>query len=162
MKKISIIVFGLLLIQGVCAQQFVVPEIPGDIEKSEYTNYTQDAMNCIDWLMSNSPTAEQRKDVASYALWWIVGTPDVHMKLNTNVIKFEDENLLLIFLSGWAQYAIRNQDDDSVNGCYAGVEAAISYYEQYKKELSKDKGVENFIKMKNKGTLKSYIAKSMQ
>ena len=44
MKKISVIIFSLLLWQGVNAQKFIVPEIPGDIEKSEYANYTQDAM----------------------------------------------------------------------------------------------------------------------
>ena len=60
MKKIAVIIFSLLLMQGVSAQKFVVPEIPGDIEKSEYTNYTQDAMNCIDWLKTHSPSDSGR------------------------------------------------------------------------------------------------------
>ena len=162
MKKFAVFTLCLLLMQGVSAQKFVVPAIPGDIEKSEYAQYTQDAMNCIDWLKTHSPSDSKRKDVSAFALWWLTGTPDVHMVLNTDVVKFEDVNMLLLFLGGWAQYAIQNKDDDQVEGCYAGVETAINYYEQYKKSLPKDKGAEQLLKMKNKGTLKEYIAKSMQ
>ena len=162
MKKLAFITFCLLLMQGVSAQKFVVPAIPGDIEKSEYAQYTQDAMKCIDWLKTHSPSDSKRKDVASFALWWLTGTPDVHMVLNTNVVKFEDGNLLLLFLGGWAQYAIQNEDDDQVEGCYAGIETALNYYEQYKKSLPKDKGAEQLLKMKNKGTLKDFIAKGLQ
>ncbi len=100
MKKIAVVVFCMLLAQGVSAQKFVVPEIPGDIEKSEYANYTQDAMNCIDWLKTHSPTDAQRRDVSAFALWWLTGTPDVHMVINSNVMKFEDANLLLLSLGG--------------------------------------------------------------
>jgi len=161
MKKLAVITLCLLLMQGVSAQKFVVPTIPGDIEKSEYAKYTQDAMNCIDWLKTHSPSDSKRKDVATYALWWLTGTPDVHMVLNIDVVKFEDGNLLLLFLGGWAQYAIQNKDDDQVEGCYAGVETALNYYEQYKKLLPKDKGAEQLLKMKNKGTLKAYIEKGI-
>ena len=162
MKKIAFIAFCLLLMQGVSAQKFVVPAIPGDIEKSEYAQYTQDAMNCIDWLKTHSPSDSKRKNVASFAMWWLTGTPDVHMVLNTDVVKFEDGNLLLLFLGGWAQYAIQNEDNDQVEGCYAGIETSLNYYEQYKKSLPKDKGAEQLLKMKNKGTLKDFISKGLQ
>lgn len=162
MKKFAFITLCLLLMQGVSAQKFVVPAIPGDIEKSEYAQYTQDAMSCIDWLKTHSPSDSKRKDVASYAMWWLTGTPDVHMELNTNVVKFEDGNLLILFLGGWAQYAIQNEDNDKVEGCYAGIETALNYYEQYKNSLPKDKGAEQLLKMKNKGTLKDFIAKGLQ
>ncbi len=161
MKKIAVIIFSLLLAQGVSAQKFVVPEIPGDIEKSEYAKYTEDAMNCIDWLKTHSPSDPKRQNVAAFALWWLSGTPDVHMVLNTDVMKFEDGNLLLLFLSGWGQYAIQQKDDSQLEGCFAGVNTALDYYVKYKKELGKDKGAEQFLKMRDKGTLKSYLAKSL-
>lgn len=161
MKKIAVIIFSLLLAQGVSAQKFVVPEIPGDIEKSEYAKYTEDAMNCIDWLKTHSPSDPKRQNVAAFALWWLSGTPDVHMVLNTDVMKFEDGNLLLLFLSGWGQYAIQQKDDSQLEGCFAGVNTALDYYVKYKKELGKDKGAEQFLKMRDKGTLKSYLTKSL-
>ena len=116
---------------------------------------TMDLKACMRYAVEHSTK------VRIQALWWLTGTPDVHMVLNTDVVKFEDGNLLLLFLGGWAQYAIQNKDDDQVEGCYAGVETALNYYEQYKKLLPKDKGAEQLLKMKNKGTLKAFIEKGM-
>ncbi len=161
MKKIAVIIFSLLLMQGVSAQKFVVPEIPGDIEKSEYANYTQDAMNCIDWLKTHSPSDPQREEVSTYALWWLTGTPDVHMVLTSDVLKFENGHLLMLLLGGWGQYAIQNKDDNQLKGCLAGINTALDYYVKYRKELPKDKGAETFLKLRDKGKLKAYLAKSM-
>jgi hypothetical protein len=161
LKNLSAMALCLLLFQGVNAQKFVVPEIPGNIEQDEYSNYNQDAMNCINWLKNNSPKHVQRKDVASYVIWWLTGTPDVHITLNADAIKFDDGNLLVLCLCGWAEHAGQNKDDDAVNGCMAGVETALNYYEKYKSLLSKDKGAEKLLKMRNKGTLKSFIEKAM-
>jgi len=163
MKKIAVIIFGLLLVQGVRAQTitFTVPEIPGDIEKTEYAKYTQPAMECIEWLKVHSPNDVQRKKVSDFALWWLFGTPDVRIELNAAVANIENRDLLILLLGGWAQYAIQSKDDSQLEGCYAGVNTALNYYVKYKKVLGKDKGAEKFLKMREKGTLKSYLAKSM-
>jgi hypothetical protein len=161
MKKFAVVTLCLLLMQGVSAQKFVVPTIPGDIEKSEYAQYTQDAMNCIDWLKTHSPSDSKRKDVSAFTLWWITGTPDVRLELYAGAAEFENPNLLLLFLGGWAQYAIQNKNNDQLEGCLAGMDTALNYYEQYKKELPKDKGAEKYLKMRKKGTLKTYIANTM-
>ena len=160
-KNLSVMALCLLFLQGVNAQKFVVPAIPGDIEKTEYANYDQDAMNCINWLKTNSPNHTQRKEVASFVIWWLTGTPDVQITLNADAIKFENGNLLILCLAGWAEHAVQNKDDNAVNGCVAGVETALNYYEMYKSLLSKDKGAEKLLKMRNKGTLKSFIEKAM-
>ena len=161
MKKLALIVLGVLLMQGVNAQKFVIPTIPGNIEKSEYAKYTQDAMSCVDWLKSHGPKAARRDDVATFAFWWITGTPDVHMTLTEDMMKFKDSDLLMLMLGGWAQYAVQNNSDDQLEGCLAGVNTALEYYEKYRKELPRDKGAEQFIKMRDKGTLKSYLEKAM-
>jgi hypothetical protein len=41
------------------------------------------------------------------------------------------------------------------------VTTALNYYVKYKKELGKDKGAEKLLKMREKGTLRSYLADSM-
>ena len=163
MKKIAVIIFGLLLAQGVRAQTitFTVPEIPGDIEKTEYAKYTQPAMECIEWLKVHSPNDVQRKKVSDFALWWLFGTPDVRIELNTAAAEFENRNLLILLLGGWAQYAIQYKSDDQLEGCLAGVTTALNYYVKYKKELGKDKGAEKLLKMRDKGTLKSYLEELM-
>ena len=162
MKKFVFFAFCLLFVQGMNAQKLVVPAIPGNIDKTEYAQYTQDVMNCISWMKSHSPSDSQQKDVATFVLWWLSGSPDVHITLNSEVVKFEDGTLLLLLLGGWAEYAIQSKDDDQVEGCYAGVETALNYYEQYRKSLPKDKGAEKLLKMRKKGVLKEYIAKGMK
>ena len=70
-KKLFALLLGLLLLQGMNAQKLVVPAIPGEIEKTEYANYTQDAMKCINWLKNNSPNHAQRKDASAFVVWWL-------------------------------------------------------------------------------------------
>ena len=163
MKKIAVIIFSLFLAQGVSAQSitFTVPTIPGEIEKSEYANYTLPAMDCIEWLKTHSPNDPRRKEVSEFAVWWLLGTPDVRIELNTAAAEFENRNLLILLLGGWAQYAIQYKSDDQLEGCLAGVTTALNYYVKYKKELGRDKGAEKFLKMREKGTLKSYIEELM-
>ena len=160
MKKLFVAALCLLVSQAVWAQKFTVPEIPGEIEKNEYVNYQQDFIRCFDWLTSHSPSAPQRKDVNFYALWWLSGTPDVHIEVNTDVTNFNNGELLLLYLGGWAKYSINHPDASNADGSLAGIETVIDYYLKYKDSLGKIKGVEEFVKMREKGTLKQYIEKN--
>ena len=129
MKKYLFIALCLLLVQGVSAQKLVVPEIPGSIEKEGYAQYVPDVMNCIDWMKTHAPSERGQKDASAFVLWWLSGSPDIRMELNSDVVKFENGSLLMILLGGWAQYAIQHKDNDQVKGCYAGLETALGYYE---------------------------------
>lgn len=162
MKKYLFIALCLLLVQGVRAQKLVVPAIPGSIEKEGYAQYVPDVMNCIDWMKTHAPSEQGQKDASAFVLWWLSGSPDIRMELNSDVVKFENGSLLMILLGGWAQYAIQQKDNDQVKGCYAGLETALGYYEQYKDELGKDKGAEKLLKMRKKGTLKEFVEKGMK
>lgn len=140
------------------SQKFVVPEIKEGIEKSEYANYEQDFLSCQNWLENNGPTAAQRKNVNSYVLWWVSGTPDVKMEVNADIVNFNDGNLMLLFLGGWAKQAVQNDYKLSmVDGNLAGLRTVINYYNKYQKDLGKNKEVEKFVKMESKGTLEDYV-----
>lgn len=157
MKKLFVIALCLLFSQMAWAQKFSVPNIPEKIEKSEYVNYEKDFLRCMDWLESHSPSATQRKDVNSFVLWWLSGTPDVHIEVSTDVANFQNGDLLLLYIGGWAKHSINNPDASDVDGSMAGFETVINYYQKYKDSIGKNKGVEDIIKMKNKGTLRQHI-----
>lgn len=157
MKKLFVIALCLLFSQMAWAQKFSVPDIPEKIEKSEYVNYEKDFLRCMDWLESHSPSATQRKDVNSFVLWWLSGTPDVHIEVSTDVANFQNGDLLLLYIGGWAKHSINNPDASDVDGSMAGFETVINYYQKYKDSIGKNKGVEDIIKMKNKGTLRQHI-----
>ena len=157
MKKLFVIALCLLFSQVAWAQKFSVPNIPEKIEKSEYVNYEKDFLRCMDWLESHSPSATQRKDVNSFVLWWLSGTPDVHIEVSTDVANFQNGDLLLLYIGGWAKHSINNPDASDVDGSMAGFETVINYYQKYKDSIGKNKGVEDIIKMKNKGALRQHI-----
>ena len=157
MKKLFAITLCLLLSQMVWAQKFSVPEIPGDIAKSEYVNYEKDFIRCMDWLESHAPSASQRKDVNSFVVWWLSGTPDVHIEISSDVVNFQNGDLLILYIGGWAKYCINHPDATDVDGSMAGIETVIDYYLKYKDSIGKNKGVEDLIKMKNKGTLRQHV-----
>ncbi|MBP5400794.1 MAG: hypothetical protein J6Y35_04110 [Bacteroidales bacterium] len=162
MKRFFVIALCLLFAQAAWAQKFSVPAIPNEIEKSEYVKYEKDFIRCMDWLESHSPSAAQRKDVNSFVLWWLSGTPDVHIEVNTDVANFNNGDLLLLYIGGWAKHSINNPDASDVDGSMAGYETVIDYYLKYKDSLGKIKGVEDMIKMKNKGTLRQHVESSMK
>ena len=162
MKRFFVIALCLLFSQTMWAQKFSVPAIPDEIEDSEYVNYQKDFIRCVDWLESHSPSANQRKDVNAVVLWWLSGTPDVHIEMNADVANFNNADLILLYLGGWAKHSINNPDASALDGNMTGFETVINYYLKYKDSLGKNKCVEDLIKMKNKGTLRQYVENSMK
>lgn len=162
MKRFFVIALCLLFSQTTWAQKFSVPAVPDEIEKSEYVNYEKDFIRCMDWLESHSPSANQREDVNFFVLWWLSGTPDVHIEVNADVANFDNGELLLLYIGGWAKHSINHPDASDVDGSMAGIETVINYYLKYKDSLGKNKSVEDLIKMKNKGTLRQYVERSMK
>lgn len=162
MKNFFVIVLSLLFSQIVWAQNFSIPVIPEKIEESEFVNYEQDFIRCVDWLENNLPSALQRKEVNSFVLWWISGTPDVSIVLSSDLANFNNAELLMLYIGGWAKYNINNPNATKAECSLVALESVIRYYIKYKDSLDKEKSVENFIKKKNKGTLKQYVEDIMK
>lgn len=158
MKKLLILCLlscGILLGYS---QKFTVPKIQDGIEKSEYVNYEKEFLSCMDWLENYGPTSKLRKDVNAYALWWISGTPDIKMELNTDIVNLKDPNMLLLFLGGWAKAAIENEYNlSTVDGNLAGLRTVMNYYKKFRNDLTPDKNIDKYIKMEKNGTLESHI-----
>lgn len=162
MKKLFVIALCLLFSQATWAQKFTVPAIPGEIEGNEYTNYVKDFTNCLDWLESHAPFATQRKDVNSFVMWWLIGSPDVHIEVNADAANFNNGELLILYMGGWARHVINNPKASNTDGSMAGIETVINYYLKYKDSLGKNKMTEKLIKMKGKGTLRQYVEDSLK
>lgn len=143
-------------------------EVPKDYKlenKEDYLPLETDVVNAINWL-SETPTDEQegkRMDVNRFVLQWIVGSPYVHIEIKQEIFTFSDAapDLLIIFLGGWAKYSIETKDyDNKIEGSLAGINAVIDFYTKNKKSLPKSKEIEDYIKMKEDGTLKEYVEKN--
>jgi len=165
MKKISITLILITISFGLYSQDFQVPKNYKFETVDDYAPYEKDVTNCANWLMETplNEQAEKRKEANAFLLQWLSGSPDVHIEIKAEIVTFmsTSPDLLMIFLGGWAIYSLESKDfDNKVAGNLAGIESVIEFYTKNRTVMKKDKNVEKFIKMKNKGTLKEYIEKN--
>lgn len=165
--KTIIFSFLLMIISfGLYSQDFEVPKDYKLEEASDYALYEQDVLKCIDWLMKTpiNKQTEKRKDANAFLLKWLSGSSDVHIEIKQEIVTFmgTSPDLLMIFIGGWAKYSLESKDaNNKIAGSLAGIESVIDFYTKNKSLMPKDKNVEKYIKMKNKGTLKEYIEKNV-
>lgn len=142
------------------AQDFEVPKKFKPKNKKEYAEYEPAVIQAIDWLQETplSEQAAKRKDVNAFVMLWLSGSPEVSISLKPDIITFmECADCLMVFMGGWAKYSLENKDKDELKGSLAGVEKVIEFYTNNKAHIGKNKGVEKFIKLKEKGKLENYI-----
>ncbi len=164
-RKTILAAMALCVISTVAFSQDV--QVPTNFQpknESDYAKYESDVLKCIQWVMqtpANEQTGKQ-KEVNAFLLMWMSGTSSVHIEVKQEIVTFMDTpELLMIFMGGWTKYTLETKDaDNKVNCSMAGVEAVIEYYTKNRALLSKNKGVEKYLKMKEKGTLKEYIQKN--
>lgn len=166
MKVITLSLFLISLSFGIFAQSFELPK-NYKLEKAEdYAPLEEDFIKAFDWLME-TPLNEQKKlrtEVNAFMLEWLTGSPNVSLTLSANIITFmgSTPDLLIVFMGGWGKHALVSRDfENMVAGNVAGIEAVTEFYTKNKGVLKKDKNVEKYIKMKDKGELKQYIEKNI-
>lgn len=163
-RVIGILLVAVLAIEAV-AQEFEVPKNYVFSNKEDYAKYEVDILKSIDWLI-NTPIniqPEKRKDLNTFVMGWLTGSPNVSIDIKTEIVNFMDPNpeLLMIFMCGWTKYSLETKDYKNKNtGNLKGIEAVIEFYTKNKENMQKDKNVEKYIKMKDKGTLEEYIKKN--
>jgi len=148
------------------AQEFVVPSNVEMEEAEDYARYEEHIIDCIDWLSSNGPETEpvKRKRAMAFLMMWLTGTPAVSMELHADMMEYADKNpgLLMIFMGGWAKYALESDDDDQVAGNVAGLEAVIAYYEEFGDDLKRDRSLKKLAKLKEKGELEDFVKEAIE
>lgn len=165
MKRLFLFLIALTVATFLFSQDFEVPKNYKLEKVGDYAPYEQDVINSVDWLMKtpvNQQTAK-RKEVNAFLLKWLTGSPDVHIEIKPDIVTFisSSPDLLMIFMGGWAKYSLETKDfNNKIEGSLAGIESVIEFYTNNRDFISKDKNIEKYIKMKEKGTLKKYIEKN--
>jgi D-arabinose 1-dehydrogenase-like Zn-dependent alcohol dehydrogenase len=166
MKKIlSTLVFS-VIITGLFAQDFNVPTNYVLKSPADYAKYEADIIQCINWLMITplNEQASKRKEANAFFMQWLTGAPNVSVDIKQEIVTFMQPNadLLMIFMGGWVKYALENKDyKNKFQSNLKGIESVIEFYQRNLNFLKRDKNVEKYIKMKEKGTLEDYITKNL-
>ena len=165
MKTIKLVLLLSFITNLLFSQKFEMPENYKLETAGDYKLYEQDVIRGINWLLE-TPVNEQpakRKEVNTFLLKWISGSPHVHIMIKSSVVTFIETSpdLLMVFMCGWTKYSIESkQFDDNVGGSLAGIEAVVAFYTKNAELQVKDKNVEKYIKLKSKGKLKEYLEKN--
>jgi hypothetical protein len=162
-KLVSMLVFSVLALNLV-AQEFEVPNNYVLSSKEDYVKYEKSVLAGIDWLLRTPLNVQEgkRKEVNTFVMQWISGTPTFSIELKEEIVTFMKPNpdLLMVFLCGWTKYAVETKDyTNKVKGMQRGVEAVIEFYVKNKAYLQADSHVEQYMKLKDSGKLEEYISK---
>jgi hypothetical protein len=165
MKTITLTLILTFITVGVFSQDFEVPKNYKFDKAEDYGPYEQDVLKCIDWLMK-TPINEQlakRNEVNSFLSKWLSGCPNVDLYIKKEIVTFMDTSreLLNIYVAGWAKYSLESKDfKNKKAGTIAGIESVIDFYTKNRDFMKKDKNVEKYIKLSDKGKLKAFVEKN--
>ena len=90
---------------------------------------------------------------------WMSGSPTVTIEVSQKIVTFLDcPECLMAFLGGWTKYSLETGDNkNKVKGHLAGIEGVIQFYNLNKATLGKNKAIEKYIKLQEKGKLEEHI-----
>lgn len=149
MKKLLTFLIGLAFAGSTFAQS-PVPQNEKLESIEDYAMHSTDIRKCISWLEENALDDPMRPEVAAYVVKWLEGNPFVSIEIEDYLATFTHKNpeLMLIFMSGWAKYALDNPNDkDQVpGGNLAGLKSMIKFYKAGK-GIKHDKNFEEFLEM---------------
>lgn len=135
-------------------------EIKANDKKNEET-----VVQYYHWLMDHPVEEYQstRQLMNGFIMQWLSSTPKLSVELSEKFVPYLDSgDCVLLFMAGWATYAINNDDyENRLQGILSGTESAIQFYQQNKEELGNNKGLEKLARKKRKGKLKKYIQRNM-
>jgi hypothetical protein len=165
MKTITLTLILTTISIGLFSQDFEVPKNYKLDKAEDYAPYEEDVVKCFDWLMKTSLNEQtaKRKEANAFLVKWLSGSPSVSVEIKQEIVTFmgTSPDLLMIYMGGWAKYSLESKDfKNKIAGSIAGIESVIEFYTKNKAFMPKDKNVEKYIKMKDKGTLNAYIEKN--
>ena len=159
MKNILSLLLLAALTTTLNAQSYQLPDY--EFKSAEdYTTYANDFVAALEWFETtkHKDSFPLRQEVSAFLLKWLEGTPTVTLELKAEVVTFMDApELFLLYMAGWGRYAIQNNSKDKAAGSLAGVETAMNYYIQNKADFGKNKEMDKYVKMHEKGKLKKFM-----
>ena len=91
-------------------------EVPQNVElkvKEDYAKYETDMINAAKWLEETDLDKEtaKRKEVANFAMQWIMGCPTFNIDLTEQLTKIYGKNLdlLLLYMASYSRYFLENK-----------------------------------------------------
>jgi len=164
-KPILCCLFFVLATISVNAQSsFEVPQNVQLNSKEDYAKYETAIIDAAKWLEETDLDKEmdKRKEVNSFVLQWISGSPTVTVDITKKLSKIYDKNiqLLAIYLASYARNFLENKNAATkFSAVKAGLISMMNVYEK-QIDISRSKEMEKLIELTKDNKLDNYINKN--
>ena len=150
----------------IISQEFEVPNNATFNTPQDFKNFELGIVQAYNWLL-NTPVnqePEKRKEVNAFLMRWLEGSPSVTVEINPEIVTFLDcPDCLMIFMGGWTIHTLNNNyDKDPVKGATAGIRGVMDFYQKNREILGKNKAIEKYQKLEEKGKLEPFIADKLK
>jgi tetratricopeptide (TPR) repeat protein len=135
------------------------------VTKEDYAKYEKKVIKDFNWLFETpiGVNSEKRKETNAFMMQWMSGSPNVSIELSEKVVTYMDcSECLMIFMGSWTKYALGTAEYSKLKANLVGTENVIEFYNFNKSKIGKNKNIEKFIKLKQKGKLEKYIKSNIK
>ena len=165
---IRLSIFIILLVSGLHlrSQSFDVPINYELKTPADYAKYEKDIIAAANWLKSTSfdQQAEKRKEVSSFVVQWINGSPTVNIEINPTIMDFEKKNagMLALYMASSAKFVLENNYSKDMRAKQkAALRDMITVYKSGK-GIKKDKKMEKLIKSDEEGIIDEWLNENLK
>ncbi|MCL2721192.1 MAG: hypothetical protein FWD47_07625 [Treponema sp.] len=141
--------------------RFNVPRNYSFETEEDFRRYEPDILNCINFL-KNAPVndlSNNRRNINTFLLEWLSGVPYLTVTINGSVLELceVNNNFLIIFLAGWTEYYLLNQNNyNERNGYLAGIETILDVYTRGN-DVRNDPAILNLVSIQKEGKLLNWV-----
>ncbi len=163
MKRIVLL---LAFVLGVSAGEARKLEVPTNYQfgsPERYAAYEKDVLKCSKWLIKTplDKDPETRKAAGAFISKWAMGSPDVTVNLNLDLLTFmrSSPTLFRVYIAGSLEHSLKTGNyKDNRGSMLAGLEAVVKVYKKNKKTIKPDPNVEKYAEMSRK-ELREFVNK---
>jgi tetratricopeptide (TPR) repeat protein len=165
MKTICLFTFAFFCLfsaQIAYSQTYEVPKNYAFKKAEDYKQYESSVIDAANWL-ENTPLDQEidkRKDVSTFLVAWVSGSPSVSIELQEDIVGFMGKNpdLFVIYMGAYTRFMLEHRgSEDKLQANILALQSVMKVYKEGK-GIKKDKVIENFIKMESKGELSKWVA----
>ena len=168
MKLIRLILWGAfsLVTGNIYSQTFELPQNYEFKQPYDYAKYEKDIIEAAKWLKETpfNEEADKRKEVSTFVVTWINGSPTVNVEINPTIMDFEKKNegMLIIYMASSARYVLENNYSKDMQLKHkAALRDMISVYKSGK-GIKKDKKMEKLVKNDEEGKLDEWLSENLK
>jgi hypothetical protein len=165
MKKLFFLVFlSFFTLAPFRIHSQVTFDVPVDYKLDKAKDYDQledEVILASKWLEETDldKETEKRKEVNTFVLSWVQGSPKVSIVIHPKLIEMvkKNEQLLIIYMGSFTRYKLENKDDTSdFNATKSAVQSLIAIYKKGI-EIKKNKDMLELLKYNEEGRLNEYL-----